>query len=105
MIKLPKVIWAHIRSFSGDTGYEPTPTAKLISRDLVVRDDSAGTWQFPFGRDGYASTVVLAFSPAFFLKREPWRWEFMLPSSYIRILHLNYDGRGGYPIRASQRSE
>ena len=96
--KLPKDIWAHIRSFSGDTGYEPTPTAKLISRDLVVRDDSAGTWQFPFGRDGYASTVVLAFSPAFFLKRER-GWLSRDTSSYIRILQLTPDG---YLTRASK---
>ena len=103
--KLPKDIWSHIRSFSGDTGYEPTPTAKLIGDYVLVRDDSAGTWQFPrFGRDGYASTVVLALSPAFFLKREPWigLWEH---SSYIRILHLDYDGPGGYLRRASQHSE
>ena len=61
--EFPKDIWTHIRSFSGDTGYEPTPTAKLFSRDILVRDDTAGTWLFPFGRDGYASTVVLAINP------------------------------------------
>ena len=55
--KLPKDLWKHIRSFSGDTGYEPTPTANLISHDIAVRGDTAGTWLFPFGRDGYADTV------------------------------------------------
>ena len=60
--KLPKDIWAHIRSFSGDTGYEPTPIATLIKRDILVQDDTAGKWPFPFGRDGYASSVVL-YSP------------------------------------------
>ena len=31
---LPKDVWANIRSFSGDTGYEPTATAKLM-KDLT----------------------------------------------------------------------
>ncbi len=31
---LPQDVWANIRSFSGDTGYEPTPTAKLL-KDLT----------------------------------------------------------------------
>ena len=31
---LPRDVWANIRSFSGDTGYEPTPTAKLF-KDLT----------------------------------------------------------------------
>ena len=100
--KLPKDIWTHIRSFSGDTGYEPTPTANLISRDIAVRDDTAGTWVFPFGRDGYASTVVRALNPAYFVGEQAssdWLWSY--PNrTYIRILHLNYDGRGGYPINA-----
>jgi len=98
--KLPKDIWTHIRSFSGDTGYEPTPTAKLFSRDILVRDDTAGTWLFPFGRDGYASTVVLALNPAYFVGKQSssdWPWSYR---PYIRVLHLNYDGRGGYPIHA-----
>ena len=100
--KLPKDIWTHIRSFSGDTVYEPTPTANLISRDIAVRDDTAGTWVFPFGRDGYASTVVLALNLAYFVGEQAssdWLWSY--PNrTYIRILHLNYDGRGGYPINA-----
>jgi len=102
--KLPKDIWSHIRSFSGDTGYEPTPTANLIGRDIAVRDDTAGTWVFPFGRDGYASTVVLALNPAYFVgEQSSWDWLWSYPTrTYIRIPHLNYDGRGrgGYPINA-----
>ena len=31
---LPRDVWAKIRSFSGDTGYEPTPTARLL-KDLT----------------------------------------------------------------------
>ncbi len=97
--KLPKDIWSHIRSFSGDTGYKPTPTAELISRDIVVRDDTAGTWPFPFGRDGYASTVYLAFSPAYFRSSEL-LWSYP-HTTFIRVLHLDYDGRGGYPRLAN----
>ena len=100
--KLPKDIWAHIRSSFGDTDHEPTPTANLIKRDILVRDDTAGTWVFPFGRDGYASTVVLALNPAYFVggqSSSDWLWSYPT-RTYIRILHLNYDGRGGYPIHA-----
>ena len=101
--EIPKDIWAHIRSFSGDTGYEPTPTAELISRDILVRDDTAGTWVFPFGRDGYASTVVLALNPTYFVgKQAPGDWLWSYPNkTFIRVLHLDYDGRGGYPIHAT----
>ena len=99
---LQKHLWKHIRSFSGDTGYEPTPTANLISRDIAVRDDTAGTWVFPYGRDGYASTVALASSHAYFVGEQAssdWLWSY--PNrTYIRILHLSYDGRVGYPIPA-----
>ena len=98
--KLPKDIWTHIRSFSGDTGYEPTPTANLISRDIAVRDDTAGTLVFPFGRDGYASTVYLALSPAYFANKRDWLWSYP-NKTFIRVLHLDYDGRGGYPIHAT----
>ena len=102
--KLPKDIWTHIRSFSGDTGYEPTPTGNLISRDIAVRDDTAGTWLFPFGRDGYASTVVLALNPSYFVGEQSssdWLRLGSYPNkTFIRVLHLNYDGRGGYPIHA-----
>ena len=100
--KLPKDLCKHIRSFSGDTWYEPTPTANLISRDIAVRDDTAVTWLLPFGRDGYASTVYLALSPAYFVGEQSssdWLWSYPT-RTYIRILHLNYDGRGGYPIPA-----
>ena len=95
--KLPKDIWAHIRSFSGPN--ESTPTAELIHRDIAVRDDSTGTWPFPFGRDGYASTVYLALSPAYFANKRDWLWSYP-NKTFIRVLHLNYDGRGGYPINA-----
>jgi hypothetical protein len=97
MIQLSKDIWSLIRTFSGPN--ERTPTAEIIGRDIMVRDDSRGTWCFPhFSRDGYASTIVHAFSPAFFLKGRGWLW---LPdtSSYIRVLHLTSDG---YFVRASQ---
>ena len=100
--KLPKDIWTHVRSFSGDTGYKPTPTANLISRDIAVRDDTAGTWVFPFGRDGYASTVVLALNLAFFVGEQAssgWPWSYPT-RTYTRIRHLNYDGRGAYLINA-----
>ncbi len=51
---LPRDVWANIRSFSGDTGYEPTPTAKLL-KDLT----------FVFGTpdvnsDIFLSTLVMA---------------------------------------------
>ena len=98
--KLPKDIWALIRSFSGDTGYEHTPTAELISRDIIVRDDTAGTRRFPFGRDGYASTVFLALNPAYFVCKRDWSSSYPT-RTYIRFLHLDYDGRGGYPIHAT----
>ena len=62
--RLPKDVWAHIRSFSGPN--EPTPTAEIINDSVLVRDDTNGACLFPdFGRDGYASTVVLALSPVF----------------------------------------
>ena len=103
--KLPKDIWTHIRSFSGDTGYEPTPTGNLISRDIAVRDDTAGTWLFPFGRYGYASTLVLALNPAYFVGKQssldwPCSYSDYPTRTYIRVRHLNYDGKGGYLIHA-----
>ncbi len=51
---LPRDVWANIRSFSGDTGYEPTPTAKLL-RDL--------TFVFgppPVNAETFLSTLVMA---------------------------------------------
>ncbi len=54
MITLPKVVWANIRSFSGDTCYEPTPTAKLL-KDLRF------IFRLPPENGGrFASTVVLS---------------------------------------------
>ena len=100
--KPPTNIWAPIRSFSGDTGYEPTPTANLIKRDVLVQDGIAGKWLFPFGRDGYASTVVLALNPAYFVDKRDWlSYSNYSPKTFIRIIHLDYDGAGGYPIRAT----
>ncbi len=51
---LPRDVWAKIRSFSGDTGYEPTPTARLL-KDLTF---VCGTPRV----DGeqYLSTLVMA---------------------------------------------
>ena len=47
-------VWANIRSFSGDTGYEPTATAKLM-KDLTF---ICGT---PLERgEQYLSTLVMA---------------------------------------------
>ncbi len=51
---LPKDVWAHIRSFSGDTGYEPTATAKLM-KDLTFVCGS------PLERgEQFLSTLVMA---------------------------------------------
>ncbi len=64
---LPKDVWKHIRSFSGPN--EATPAAQIIKESIRVIDDVYGRFQFPeFGRDGYASTIVLAMSPVFFEK-------------------------------------
>ena len=49
MITLPKVVWANIRSFSGDTGYQPTATAQLM-KDLT----------FVCGSPHFLSTLVMA---------------------------------------------
>ena len=65
---LPKSIWTHIRSFSGDMVYEPTPSARLI-RDLCFCFDLKGNYQFPeFGCDGYSSLIVHTSGKAFFQK-------------------------------------
>ena len=54
MITLPKDVWANIRSFSGDTGYQPTATAQLM-KDLTF---ICGT---PLERgELYVSTLVMA---------------------------------------------
>ena len=59
MITLPKDVWANIRSFSGDTGYEPTATATLM-KDLTF---ICGT---PLERgEQYLSTLVMVASADF----------------------------------------
>ena len=56
---LPKDVWAIIRSFSGDTAYEPTATAKLM-KDLTF---ISGT---PLVRgEQYLSTLVMSASADF----------------------------------------
>ncbi len=56
---LPKDVWANIRSFSGDTGYEPTATAKLM-KDLTF---ICGT---PLvDGEQYLSTLVMSASADF----------------------------------------
>ena len=96
MTTLPRDLWAHIRSFSGDRATEPTPSARLIN-SLEAIDDTNGTFTFPFGQDGYASSVLVAPKGITFFPRWPYmeRW-------YFRTLHLEYDGDlgGGWPIRA-----
>jgi hypothetical protein len=51
---LPKDVWALIRSFSGDTGYEPTATAKLM-KDLTFICGSPLV-----GGKQFLSTLVMA---------------------------------------------
>ncbi len=113
--KLPKDIWHVIRSFSGDTGYEPTPTADLM-HNLSFRDDSCGRYMLDFGLDGYASTIIII-EVGHFRKAMskcnnelcatcnirdwscqhamPHRWR---PRQLLRILHIDSEG---YLIRAS----
>ena len=112
--KLPKDIWHIIRSFSGDTGYEQTPTAHLM-RGLCFFDDSHGTFKFRFGLDGYASTIVTYYIGYFrkpmskcqnefcatcnirdwsCINAQPNRWR---PRQLLRILHIDSEG---YLIRA-----
>ena len=110
--KLPKDIWRMIRSFSGDTAYDRTPTADLIL-DLCFRDSIAH--MFEFGLDGYSSTIV-TIRDGYFRKpmakcddelcatcnirdwscinAQPNRWR---PRRLLRILHIDSDG---YLIRA-----
>ncbi len=62
MITLPKDVWANIRSFSGDTGYQPTATAKLL-KDLRF------IFRLPPENGGrFASTVVLSGDSYFLIK-------------------------------------
>ncbi len=51
---LPKDVWRLIRSFSGDTGYEPTATAKLM-KDLTFICGSP-----PVRGEQYLSTLVMS---------------------------------------------
>ena len=51
---LPRDVWANIRSFSGDTGYEPTPTAKLL-RDLTFVFGTP-----PVNGETFLSTLVMS---------------------------------------------
>ena len=51
---LPRDVWANIRSFSGDTGYEPTATAKLM-KDLTFICGSP-----PVRGEQYLSTLVMS---------------------------------------------
>ncbi len=115
--QLPKAIWSHIRSFSGDTGYEQKRTAQVMQYVDFV-DDSHGTFHFQFGRDGYASTIVYAIEPNHF--RKPMAkcsdelcstcnirdWSCInavphrvRPRRLMRILHRDSNG---YPIQASK---
>ncbi len=55
--KLPKDIWSIIRSFSSDTGYDETPTAKLM-HTLRFYEDVVGRYMLDFGLDGYSSTII-----------------------------------------------
>ena len=101
---LPKSIWTHIRSFSGDTGYEPTPSAKLV-KDLHFWDDH-GDYNFPHcGRDGYASMVVFALH-AHLKKISKYNMVCLGDHvyrttlvNYLRFVHIDRDG---YAIKASE---
>ena len=97
MTKLPKDLWKHIRSFSGDTGTKPTPSARLM-QEVIAIDDSSGDFVFHFGRDGYSSAVLIAPVGATFLYSG---WPYKDPRCF-RILHMEYDGNtgGGWPIMA-----
>ncbi len=112
--KLPSDIWKHIRSFSGDTAYDTTPSARVI-QSLTFYDDSSGRYAFRFGADGYASTI-LTISDGYFRKAmSKCRDEFcstcnirdwscvnalpnrIKPRQLLRLIHQDSDG---YLIRA-----
>ena len=113
---LPKDIWRHIRSFSSDTAYEPTPTA-LLMHDLRFFDDSCGIYIFEFGVDSYRSTVVTIRDGYFRMPMSKCDDEFcstcnirdwscvnarphrVRPRTLLRIVHQDTDG---YLIRASK---
>ena len=65
--QLPKQLWSYIRSHSGDTCYEPTPSAKLM-HSVRIRNDPYGEVHVSFGEDGYASTVSHTSGDMRFLK-------------------------------------
>ena len=54
--QLPKAIWSHIRSFSGDKR-EPTPAASLMHGVSFLCETEPSRFSFPWGHDGYASTL------------------------------------------------
>ena len=106
---LPKSIWTHIRTFSGDIGYEPTPTARLI-KNLCFSFDPYGK-DPEFYRDGYSSLIVHTSGIAFFRKPSHkcrnrlcvtcaiWNWSCAnafrdVPWSVksLRFLHTDSDG-------------
>ena len=51
---LPRDVWANIRSFSGDTGYEPTPTARLL-KDLTFVFGTP-----PVNGETFLSTLIMS---------------------------------------------
>ena len=95
--KLPKDLRSDIRSFSGDTGYEPTPTATLM-KDLHFWVDH-GTYIFPqFGIDGYVSTVVFVLH-AHFKQISRYNMAWLGDNAYktapidcLRFVHIDRDG-------------
>ena len=99
---LPRELWSHIRSYSGDTYYEPTPTASIL-KDLFFFSDY-GDYNFPHcGRDGYVSTVVFALH-AHFKKISRYNQTMFgdhtygtVPVDYLRFVHVDRDG---YAIKA-----
>ena len=98
--KLPKDIWAHIRSFSDPN--EPTPTATII-KDLHFCSDH-GVYHFSHGgRDGDASTVVFVLhahlkkiSRCNFWGDHAYR---TTPVDYLRFVHIDRDA---YAIKVSE---
>ena len=114
--KLPKDVWALIRSFSGDTAYGQTATA-LLMYTLRFYDDSSGRYMFDFGLDGYSSTIVTISNGHFRKPMSKCDDEFcatcnirdwscvnarphrVRPRSLLRILHIDSEG---YLIRASK---
>ena len=65
---LPKHIWNHIRSYSSDTCYDITPTAKLIKTIKRVEDPYGIIRYAGMPDDGYASTFYMLEYPTYFKK-------------------------------------